>query len=74
MELVMEKIFIPLKMSNSYFEVPTEMTPRLAKGMAGRQRELDMETPKIEHAGRRYKVPNGGIHSTPNDLAKFGSS
>jgi CubicO group peptidase (beta-lactamase class C family) len=70
-ELVIDKIFIPLKMNNSYFKVPIEMTSRLAKGMAGGPGKLDIETPNSEHAGRGYKVPNGGIYSTPNDLAKF---
>lgn len=71
MELVMEKIFTPLKMNNSYFKVPTEAASKLAKGIAGEPGELDIETPNQEHAGRGYKIPNGGIYSTPNDLAKF---
>jgi CubicO group peptidase (beta-lactamase class C family) len=29
------------------------------------------ELPKGRSKGRVYKVPNGGIYSTPNDLAKF---
>lgn len=71
-ELVKEKIFVPLKMDNSYFEIPSDKTARLAKGMDGGPfGEIDVETPKIEHVGRGYKVPNGGIYSTPNDLAKF---
>jgi CubicO group peptidase (beta-lactamase class C family) len=32
---------------------------------------IDTASPKAEHVGRGYKVPNGGIYSTPNDLAKF---
>ena len=71
MELVVNKIFIPLKMNSSYFKVPNEMTSKLAKGMAGGPGELDLETPGNEHAGRGYKVPNGGIYSTSNDLARF---
>jgi CubicO group peptidase (beta-lactamase class C family) len=71
-ELVNEKIFVPLKMDNSYFQIPADKTTRLAKGMDGGPfGEIDMETPKIEHDGRGYKVPNGGIYSTPNDLGKF---
>ncbi len=71
-ELVKDKIFIPLKMNNSYFKIPNDRTTRLAKGMDGGPfGEIDIETPGIEHAGRGYKVPNGGIYSTPNDLAKF---
>ncbi|MBA4053716.1 MAG: hypothetical protein C0490_03300, partial [Marivirga sp.] len=70
-ELITEKIFIPLELNNSYFKVPIEMTSRLATGMNGGPGELEFKTPKNEHIGRGYKVPNGGIYSTPNDLAKF---
>lgn len=71
-ELVKDKIFVPLKMHSSYFQIPGDITARLAKGMSRETvGEIDTETPKIEHAGRGYKVPNGGIYSTPNDLAKF---
>jgi CubicO group peptidase (beta-lactamase class C family) len=71
-ELVKDKIFKPLKMSNSYFIVPNDKLLNLAKGMDGGPiGNIDLNTPAIEHAGRGYKVPNGGIYSTPNDLAKF---
>jgi CubicO group peptidase (beta-lactamase class C family) len=71
-ELVNDKIFIPLKMNNSYFKIPDDRIATLAKGMDGGPfGEIDAETPRIEHAGRGYKVPNGGIYSTPNDLSKF---
>jgi CubicO group peptidase (beta-lactamase class C family) len=67
-----DKIFIPMKMNSSYFQIPNDITPRLAQGIdGGPSGEIDTETPRIEHAGRGYKVPNGGIYSTPNDLAKF---
>jgi CubicO group peptidase (beta-lactamase class C family) len=32
---------------------------------------VDRDTPAREHAGRGYKVPNGGIYSTVGDLARF---
>jgi D-alanyl-D-alanine carboxypeptidase len=70
-ELIQNKIFTPLQMCHSYFKVPVEMTLRLAKGMNGGPGELDLKTPIHEHIGRGYKVPNGGIYSTPNDLARF---
>lgn len=69
--LIQNKIFAPLQMNHSYFKVPVKMAPRLAKGMNGGPGELDLETPNHEHIGRGYKVPNGGIYSTPNDLARF---
>jgi CubicO group peptidase (beta-lactamase class C family) len=71
-DLMRDKIFIPLKMNNSYFQLPDDGNTRFAKGLGGGPfGEIDKETPRIEHRGRGYKVPNGGIYSTPNDLAKF---
>jgi CubicO group peptidase (beta-lactamase class C family) len=71
-ELVKTKIIIPLKMDNTYFTIPNEKLKNLAKGMAGGPTaELDFELPKREHQGRGYRVPNGAIYSTSNDLAKF---
>ena len=71
-ELVKDNIFTPLNMNNSYFIVPNAKTEFLAKGMGGGPLgELDEIEPHKEHLGRGYKVPNGGIYSTSNDLAKF---
>ena len=70
--LIEENIFIPLQMNNSYFVVPPEKFTKLATGrLNNRFKTIDFETPKREHSGRGYKVPNGGIYSTPNDLSKF---
>ncbi|MCF0055367.1 serine hydrolase [Dyadobacter sp. CY356] len=71
-ELIQKRLFEPLHMNSSYFVVPNKKLSDLSVGMqelsGGR---TDTETPLSEHAGRGYKVPNGGIYSTPNDLAKF---
>jgi CubicO group peptidase (beta-lactamase class C family) len=71
-ELIQKRIFEPLHMNSSYYVVPHEKISDLSAGMqelfGGR---TDMETSVLEHNGRGYKVPNGGIYSTPNDLAKF---
>lgn len=71
-ELIQKRIFEPLHMNSSYFVVPHERISDLSAGMqelsGGR---VDMKTPLLEHDGRGYKVPNGGIYSTPNDLARF---
>ena len=70
--LVEEKIFEPLQMNHSFFVVPENRLQDLADGMlGGPTTSINKEIPKKEHAGRGYKVPNGGIYSTPNDLAKF---
>lgn len=71
-ELVEDKIFKPLHMNNSFFIVPNDKLANLAKGMEGGPLgNINKETPEKEHAGRGYKVPNGGIYSTSNDLARF---
>lgn len=71
-ELIEERIFEPLGMNNSYFVVPKEKWDHLARGMEGGPfGELNLDTPEEEHQGRGYKVPNGAIYSTPNDLARF---
>jgi len=71
-ELIQKRIFEPLHMNSSYFIIPNEKIADLSAGMqelsGGR---VDTKTPLSEHDGRGYKVPNGGIYSTPNDLARF---
>jgi CubicO group peptidase (beta-lactamase class C family) len=69
--LVIDNIFIPLNMKNSFFIVPVSDTIRLSLGVGGNPDKKDIKTPYREHKGRGYKVPNGGIYTTPNDLAKF---
>jgi CubicO group peptidase (beta-lactamase class C family) len=71
MQLVEEKIFQPLGMTNSFFIVPEAKLPHLAVGMESNGMGEVHEGAAAEHAGRGYKVPNGGIYSTPNDLMKF---
>ncbi len=71
MELMQEKIFDPLGMTSSCFIVPDRDQSRLATGYAGGATGFDAEHPAQEHRGRGYKVPNGGVYATPNDLARF---
>lgn len=72
MELVAGSVLRPLGMTSSGFVVTPELSEDLAvgyqNGAAGR---VDRETPALEHVGRGYKVPNGGIYSTVGDLARF---
>jgi CubicO group peptidase (beta-lactamase class C family) len=73
-KMIEEKIFKPLKMENSFFVVPQHQLENLSQGIGGGpfgDEENDIEGPKNEHRGRGYKVPNGGIYSTPADLGKF---
>ena len=72
-ELVQAEVFDPLGMTSSTFvAVGAELEPRLAKGYLNREDgSVDAETPWREHAGRGYKVPNGGVYSTVADLGRF---
>lgn len=71
MEMVEERIFTPLGMTGSVF-VLGELASRVATGYANRRDgTIDAEQPAREHAGRGYKVPNGGVYSTLADLGRF---
>jgi len=71
-ELVEEEVFRPLGMTASTFAVDAGLAPRLAAGYQnGRDGAVDTATPAREHAGRGYKVPNGGVYSTVADLARL---
>ncbi len=72
MDQVEARIFEPLGMAGSTFVVGQDLLPALSRGHAnGRDGEVDTEQPAREHAGRGYKVPNGGVYSTVDDLARF---
>jgi len=71
MELIEEKIFIPLGMTNTYFKIPKNKSNQLALGMSALFKNKINKRAAKEHNGRGYKVPSGGIYSTSIDLAKF---
>ena len=72
MDLVRELIFEPLGMRNSTFALTPALESYISVGYANhRDGTVDTEYPAREHAGRGYKVPNGGVYSTVGDLARF---
>lgn len=72
MEQVESRIFEPLGMTGSTFVIGDALQPRLSRGHAnGRDGRVNTEQPALEHAGRGYKVPNGGVYSTVDDMAAF---
>ena len=72
MDLIQEHVFDPLGMANSFFVLTDEYVPHLSMGyMQRRDGTVDAGFPAKEHAGRGYKVPNGGVYSTVGDLSKF---
>ncbi|MCH1571544.1 MAG: beta-lactamase family protein [Longimicrobiales bacterium] len=71
-DMVEEEIFVPLGMTGSSFVVQgAALEPRLAQGYTSRNEVIDGEAPAREHAGRGYKIPNGGVYSTVGDLGRF---
>ncbi len=75
MDLVTELIFEPLGMTQSTFALTPDLEPYMSVGYANRRDgSVDAEYPAREHAGRGYKVPNGGVYSTVGDLARFAAA
>lgn len=74
MQMVQQRILDPLHMNDTYFALPEDKLPRLAEGMSNGNGEVNVDLPVRELKGRGYRVPNGGIYSTPRDLAKFAMS
>ena len=75
MTQVESRIFEPLEMTGSTFVIGDALQPRLSRGHAnGRDGQVNTERPALEHAGRGYKVPNGGVYSTVDDMAAFAAA
>jgi CubicO group peptidase (beta-lactamase class C family) len=69
---VKQKILLPLGMTHSDFAVTPEIRQRLATGYDVLIAvHWDEETPLRDLEGRGYKVPNGGLFTTIDDLAHF---
>lgn len=71
MELVESRLFEPLAMTSSFFILNPSREINLATGYFNIRGVVPTELPENEHGGRGYKVPNGGVYSTVDDLAKF---
>ena len=71
-QMVQEKIFTPLHMDNTFFSIPDEKFSKLAQGIDNKKEDgINTKLPLQQMAGMGYRVPNGGIWSTPLDVAKF---
>ena len=72
MDLVRRSVFEPLGMTSSSFVIAPPLDARLALGYQNdREGNVDGRQAALEHAGRGYKVPNGGVYSTVADLGRF---
>jgi CubicO group peptidase (beta-lactamase class C family) len=71
-DYVSERILRPLGMTSTDFEPTPAMRSTLAKGYQVRSGRGDSAMAAAELAtGRGYKVPNGALFTTVDDLAKF---
>lgn len=77
MELMETLVFRPLGMEDSFFVLAEpDHVARMSVGYS-RDREtgeVSAERATREHFGRGYKVPNGGVYSTVEDLAAFAAA
>lgn len=72
MDHVSATMLAPLGMGSSAFFPTPELEDRIAEGVTVQDDgSLDAEQPAREHAGRGYKVPNGALYSTVEDLGVF---
>lgn len=62
MKLVTDKIFIPLGMTSSYFEIPDEKKDKLIASTG---------TKGTEHTYMAWRVASSGIYTTAIDMCKF---
>ena len=73
-ELVAAEILSPLGLRSTGFRRPTDRA-RLATGyerlVDGSISTRDSER---QHAGRGFRVPSGGLYSTPSEVAAFGAA
>ena len=68
---VREEILVPLGMIHTGWDPDLAMRARLATGYAMGHGVVDTLQPRQEVTGRGYRVPNGGLFSTVDDLAAF---
>lgn len=69
---VQQRILAPLGMTHTAFEPNATIQPHLTVGYAvDRSGNVSAEASTREHAGRGYKVPNGAMYTTVDDLARF---
>ncbi len=69
MDLVTELILEPTPMTSSSFTKPDHTA--VGYGNWDPDAPVNTELPAVEHEGRGYKVPNGGLYSTAGDLLRF---
>lgn len=66
-----KRIIAPLGMTSTTFDPGEALRPRIAKGYALSDGKPSSDSPVREIEGRGYRVPNGALFSTVDDLARF---
>jgi CubicO group peptidase (beta-lactamase class C family) len=72
-DLVRQKIFEPLQMEHTFFVLPEDQKNHIAEGLYNNKGSdfVNRDFPRAQIDGMGYRVPNGGIWSTPADFGKF---
>jgi CubicO group peptidase (beta-lactamase class C family) len=71
-DMIFENILLPLNLNNSFYKVPVADSNRLSLGIYGsRFNKRNIRIANAERNGRGYKVPAGGLLTTPTDLGNF---
>lgn len=72
-KLINDKIFAPLKMNSTYFDVPENKLKNLIGGTCdcGMVNHKNRRVPKRMEKGMGYDLPGGGIFTTSSDFSKF---
>ena len=77
-QMVQQRIFMPLHMDNTFFSVPNNKMAELAEGFISSNNKLEEKINDsslsqwvLDSTLGGYTVPCGGIYSTAPDLAKF---
>ncbi|MYH08676.1 MAG: beta-lactamase family protein [Gemmatimonadales bacterium] len=75
MDLVEDRLFEPLGRRTSTYIAGPALWRRAAVGYVNwDDGTVDPDLPALEHEGRGYKVPNGGVYATVGDLATFAAA
>ena len=71
-DLLRSRILSPLQMSASGTVVEGDLPGQVVSGChIHPDGTVDWESPAVEHRGRGYKLPSGGVCSSASDLARF---
>ena len=71
MKMIEERIIHPLQMKHTFFAPDYSSLPYVAQGLYNRDGIINTKLPQSQLQGLGYGVPNGGLFSTPKDLAKL---